>query len=125
MSQYNVTGHKAFTTASAIAQYLRVKLESDGDIAIAGLTDQGHGVATRAAFAAGETIDVRLNSAPGTTKMVASAAIAAGAIVYSAASGKVGASASTAYPVGIALTAATADNDVIEVMVQIGETAVS
>jgi hypothetical protein len=48
-----------------------------------------------------------------TKKMVASGVIAAGAQVYSAAGGKVAATGT--YPLGQALTAAGADNDIIEV----------
>ena len=126
MSQYNDTGRKAFEADEAIAQHLRVKLDSDGKVTVAGLTDKGIGVATRAAFAAGDIIDVALNSKPGTVKMVAIEALDAGATVYSEANGKVQDTAqATAFQVGVALEAATADGDVIEVMPQVGDTAAS
>ena len=71
-------------------------------------------------------IAVKLNSAPGTFKMIASEALAAGATVYSEASGKVQDTAqATSFQVGVAMEAATADGDVIEVMPQIGDTAAS
>lgn len=126
MSQFNDTGCKAFECDAAISQWARVKLDSDGKITVAGLTDKGIGVATRATFAAGEWVDVALNTKPGTTKMIASEALAAGATVYSEADGKVQDTAqATAFQVGVAMEAATADGDIIEVMPQVGDTAAS
>lgn len=54
--------------------------------------------------------------AGGVHSLVASAAIVAGAKVSSAATGKVQTIGSTTNPVGIALDAASADNDVIDVL---------
>ena len=126
MSQFEDSGYKSFECDEAIAQYARVKLDSDGKVTTAGLTDKGIGVATRATFAAGEDVTVALNSKPGTSKMIASEALAAGAPVYSEASGKVQDTAqATAFLVGVAMEAATADGDVIEVMPQVGDTAAS
>ena len=126
MSQYNDTGCKSFECDEAITQWSRVKLDSDGKITTAGLTDKGIGVATRATFAAGEFVDVALNSKPGTIKMIAVEALAAGATVYSEAAGKVQDTAqATAFQVGVAMEAATADGDIIEVMPQVGDTAAS
>lgn len=57
-----------------------------------------------------------LGCAPGTMKMVANAAITAGAPVYTAAGGKVSPTyGGTLFLVGRALTAAAADGDIIEV----------
>jgi hypothetical protein len=58
---------------------------------------------------------VRLKTATGTKKMIAAAAVTAGAYVYGAASGKVS-SVANGNIAGIARDAATADGDVIEVM---------
>ena len=117
MSQYNDTGCKAFECDAAIAQYARVKLDSDGKITVAGIADKEIGTATRETFAAGEVVDVRLRSAGGTHKMIAIEAVAAGATLYSEADGKVqDTAAATAFQVGTALEAATADGDVIEVL---------
>lgn len=126
MSQFDDSGYKAFECDEALTQFARVKLDSDGKITTAGLTDKGIGVATRATFAAGEVVNVALNTKPGTMKMIASEALAAGALVYSEASGKVQDTAqATAFAVGVAMEAATADGDIIEVMPQIGDTAAS
>lgn len=126
MSQFNDTGFKSFECDEAIPQWSRVKLDSDGKVTIAGLADKGIGVATRATFAAGEFVDVALNTKPGTVKMIAVEALAAGATVYSEAAGKVQDTAqATAFQVGVALEAATADGDIIEVMPQVGDTAAS
>lgn len=126
MSQFNDTGCKAFEADAAITQWARVKLDSDGKVTTCGLTDKGIGVATRAATAAGDIIDVALDSKPGTIKMIASEALDAGATVYSEASGKVQDTAqATAFQVGVAMEAATADGDIIEVMPRVGDTAAS
>lgn len=126
MSQFNDNGYKAFECDEAIAQWARVKLDSDGKITTAGLTDKGIGVATRQTFASGEIVDVALNTKPGTIKMIAVEALDAGATVYSEAGGKVQDTAqATAFQVGVAMEAATADGDIIEVMPQVGDTAAS
>jgi len=112
MSQYTESGVKTFRTGAAIAQYLRVKTATS--LAVAGATDVELGTMTVAALAADELVGVRLRTAQGTCKMVASAAITAGVTVYAAASGKIAASGSVV--IGTALEAATANNDVIEVL---------
>ncbi len=120
MSQFDDTGYKTVTLTEAVGQYLRTNAAGE----LCGITERGIGVATRAG-AIGDNVTVALHSKPGTVKGVASAAISVDGIVYSAASGKIGPSASTAFPLGIALEAATADGDVIEYMPLVGETAVS
>lgn len=117
MSQYNDTGFKSFAAAGAIPQFSRVKLGNDGTVDVAGLTDRDIGTAVTAALAAGDVITVKLRSAPGTHKMIAIEALAAGALIYTEASGKVqDTAAATAFILGHALEAATADGDVIECM---------
>ncbi len=124
MSQFVHAPTRPFIAGAAIGAHLRVYISS-GKLAIAGITQQDIGVIETEAFADGDLRAVRLLSAEGTVKMIAAAAITAGAKVYTAAAGKVSVSASTAYPRGIAMEAAAADGDVIEVMPYIGETAVS
>ena len=120
MSQFNDTGYGSVTLTEAVGQYLRTNAAGE----LCGIAERGIGVATRNG-AVGDVMAVALHSKPGTVKVVASAAIAVDAIVYTAASGKVGASASTAFPIGIAMTAAGADGDVFEIMPLVGETAVA
>lgn len=125
MSQYVDGPAKSFTADEAIAVHLRVKLDSDGRVTTAGLADKDIGTAMTPAFAAGDVITVRLRTASGTHKAVAKEAIAAGATIYTEAGGKVQDTAeTTAYQIGTAMEAATADNDVIEILYNVhGDTA--
>lgn len=108
----NSTGFRSFTTgATALAAYVRVKVSS-GLLVVAGATDAAIGVTIHAA-AIGAPCTVKLFNAPGTFACIAAAAITAGNAVYPAASGKVTATGTTALNY-IALEAATADGDVIE-----------
>lgn len=114
MSQFVETPTKYFTAGAALGVYLRVKL-SAGKLAAAGLSDNELGTIENAAFASGDVRPVRLSSAQGTVKMVASGAITAGVAVYAAAAGKISATVGPVY-IGIAFEAATANNDIIEVL---------
>jgi len=118
MSQFVETPTKTFTAGGAIGQHIRVKLSS-GVLAVAGLgaTDEPVelGTITEASFASGDVRAVRLRNAQGTAKMVAAGAFSAGAAVYGAAAGKVDDVVSGA-ALGIALEAATAANDIVEVL---------
>ena len=117
MSQFVDGNCKGFIADEAIAVHLRVKLDSDGRVTVAGLADKEIGTAMTPTFAAGEPITVRLRAAAGTHKMVAIEALAIGATVYTEANGKVQDTAATgAFQIGTALEAATADGDVIEVL---------
>lgn len=113
MSQYVETPTKTFNAGGAIAQHLRVTY-TGGALAVAGADDAGIGTMENPSFASGDKVSVRLATAQGTRKMVASAAITSGVDVYAAASGKV-ASVGSVY-IGKAMEAATNDGDVIEVM---------
>lgn len=127
MSQYSDHNYKTFTADEAIAVHLRVKLDSDGKVTVAGLTDKEIGTAVTPSAAAGETISVKLRTGAGTHKMVAIEPLAVGATVYTEANGKVqDTAASTSFQVGIALEAAGADGDIIEVLYNAhGDTAVT
>lgn len=111
MSQYFESPTRPDTAAGAIAQHLRVK--TTGALVVATATDVELGTMETPATAAGPTT-VRLRTAQGTRKMVASDAITKNNAVYAAAGGKVAATGSVY--VGTALEAAAADNDVIEVL---------
>lgn len=115
MSQYVDTGTKGFTAGAAIAKYLRVKLSSE-KLAVAGITDREIGVLEEETFADGDVASVRLRTAQGTVKMVASENLSLGDTVYTAASGKIGASAQTAYPIGEVLEDASGDGSIVEVL---------
>lgn len=126
MSQFVDGNTKTFLASGALAQYARVKLDSNGALALAGATDKEIGTATREAFAAGDPIAVKLRSAAGTHKMIAEDAISVNDAVFTTASGKVGDSATGAFALGTALGAATADGDIIEVLYNAhGDTAAS
>lgn len=121
MAQYTEFGHKAFKASGAITQYARVKgtRQSDGTIQIstAGVTDRDLGVATRAAFAANDVIDVKLRTASGTTLMIAAAAFNALVELYTAANGEVSSTQATgALPLGQALQDASGANSIVEVL---------
>lgn len=105
---------KAFECDEALAIHRCVKMDADGKVTYADASDDYHGTAEQATFAAGEIVSVRLRSASGTCKMVASAAITAGAPVFNAADGKIAASGNNA--IGYALEAASGDGSVIEVL---------
>lgn len=114
MASFVDTNTKAFTAGAAIGQYLRVVLSS-GKLAVAGVSQECLGTIEDASFADLDVRSVRLRSASGTRKMVASGAISAGAAVYAAAGGKIAATG-TVFE-GEALEAASNDGDIIEVMV--------
>ena len=111
MAQYVETPTKTFTAAGALGQHLRVI--TPGALALAGANDLELGTMDLPCLAAGLTT-VRLRSAQGTCKMVASAAISAGAAVYAAAGGKI--SSTGTLHIGQALEAASGDGAVIEVL---------
>lgn len=127
MSQFVDGNHRTFVADEAIAVHLRVKLDSDGRVTVAGLADKDIGTAVTPAFAAGEPVTVRLRTAAGTHKMVAQEALAIGATLYTEAAGKVQDTAqATSFQVGTALESATADGDIIEVLYNAhGDTAAS
>lgn len=116
MSQYVETPTKAFTAGAAIGKHILVKLSSS-KLAVAGLADEPIGALEDEAFADLNIRAVRLLSAQGTMKCVAANAVAEGSVVYGRASGKVDdVSTSSAVRIGVALEAATATDDVIEVL---------
>ena len=116
MSQIVETPTKGFTAGGAIGKHILVKLSS-GKLAVAALAEEFIGTLEDEAFADLNVRSVRLKSAQGTIKCVALTAFSVGAVVYGRAGGKVDdVSTSSAVRVGVALEAATAVNDIIEVM---------
>ena len=103
-----------------IAAFLRVRLNA-GVLAVAGITDNDFlGTMIRRYVSAGlgkSTVAAVLSrNAEGSRMCIANGAIAVGAAVFTAAGGKVGATATTAIPYGVALSTSTADGDEIEVL---------
>lgn len=117
MAEQNDNGFKSYEANGAIPQYSRVKLLSTGKIDVAGIADKDIGTATRPAFASGDVVTVKLRTAPGTHKMIASEAIAAGAAIYTESDGEVqDTAAATGFAIGTAMNATTADQDIVEVL---------
>jgi len=117
--QYNI-GIKAFTVGTGgVTEGALVKLSSGAVVLnTAASTDDPIGVAMDKK-SAGDVVAVSFLKSGGSLEMVAAGAISAGAVVYASADGKVQAlpaAAATYRQVGIALEAATADGDVIEVL---------
>lgn len=114
------SGIKAFTAGvGGVVAHELVKLSSGTVVSnTATSTDVPIGVTLYAA-AAGAPVAVQLINVGGTVEIVAAGAISAGAAVYAAADGEVQAlpTANGTYRmIGIALDAATTDQDVIEIL---------
>jgi hypothetical protein len=109
-------GLTSFVASQTIASFLRVKYTSGNQIAVAGATDKEVGVTTgdKTSNAVNTPAPVQLLNEPGTVFCTANGAINDGDTVYRAAGGKV--SDGGAEQFGIALEAASADGDVIEVL---------
>jgi hypothetical protein len=123
MSQYHEGGFATFKAANAIAKYQRVKMSAAETVDVAGLTDKDIGTATED-VAAGARITVRLRTAPGTHRMIANVALAVNATGFTAAAGRIAATAVGAFQAVTVLEASGAAGDVIEVLYnQHGDTA--
>lgn len=118
MADYVDPGYRTFVAGGALGRHLRVKLTT-GKLALAGVGATDNlvelGTLEDAAFADGDVCNVSLRNKQGTVKMVAGGSITAGASVYGAANGKISTTASGS-PLGIALTGASGDNSIIEVL---------
>lgn len=101
------------TAGETMAEYSRVKLQSGRTAMLADAVDYGVGVVQQIATTIGDLVAARLDC-QGSSKMIASAAIVAGARVYAADGGKVAPTGSLL--IGTALDAATGNNSVIAVM---------
>lgn len=116
MSQQNEGGFKSFTATAAVSRYRRVKLTTSSGTAVehAGAGEAFIGVAQNDA-AIGAHVTVALCGRGRTFKAVAAEAFDAGATLYGGALGKVQDTASGT-AIGTALEAATADGDVVEIV---------
>jgi len=116
---------RTFISGATIPAFSRVNLSS-GVLAVAGLADEDEVGYTTEDCVSGDAVSVVLRGAAGTQTVIAAGAIAEGAIVYSAADGEINdVAASTSYKRGIALEAAAADQDYIEILPRWDETAVA
>lgn len=113
MAQQNDSGFLSIVAGAARAVNLRV-YNSSGTWTTADATHGAVGVQLQASLASTDIVGVKAISAPGTVRMIANEAVTEGATVYAAAAGKVATSGTIIE--GQALTAATADGDVIEVV---------
>jgi len=111
---------KTFIAGAAILAHALVQLSSGKVIEnTVTATHNPIGVTEFESTADGDEVTVRLLNSDGTIEIVAAGAITSGADVYAAADGKVSAlpaAAATYRRIGIALEAATADGDIIEVL---------
>lgn len=103
-------------------QFKAVDVNSSGNIVLASAAGQRViGVLQNKPNAAGQSAGVAVS---GVTKMIASAAITAGALVTTTNAGLAVTAATTNFILGRAMTAAGAANDVIEVLLMPGPAAV-
>lgn len=104
--------------AIATRHLLMKKGTDDVDVATCGASNVPLGTVDNT-VADNEEVDLLLLGGERTQKMVASEALGVGELLFTAASGKVSnlsATSGTYYQVGVALTAAAADGDVMEVL---------
>jgi hypothetical protein len=114
--------YPTITLGGTVAKYALVKLVSGVGVVTGGVASEDNaliGVAQEAGVS-GDSITVR-PIIPGTVSdVLVGGAISLGARVFSAASGKGSATATSLTSVGIALGAATADEDIIPVIQTVG-----
>jgi hypothetical protein len=113
MSQYTA-GPKTMTSGETMSRCRLVKYSS-ATVVYCDAGDEPMGVITNAVLTSGDAVAVHPLTAGGTYQVTALAAVTAGAKVYTQANGMVDDNPTGVY-VGIALSAATALNDIIEVM---------
>lgn len=116
MAQYVNGNTKTFLAGEALEAFRRVKLDTTtaGQVVYADAGDPAIGV-TETVAASGANVAVRLNTAAGTMKVECAGAVSIGDAIYGAADGKVDDDPQGS-AFGVALSAATADGDVIESM---------
>jgi len=108
---------RTFIAAEAIGAYILVKVDSSGLAETATATGAEPKVGyTTASVTLGEAANISLIHGGGSSFATASEALSIGDVVYGDAGGKVSASGSSGDKVGVTLTAATADGDVVEVL---------
>jgi len=113
------TSPKTFTASEAIAKKLRVSIVAASStdpvgVEIADATTHGIGI-NEVVVASGDLCAIDLFSSGKSNEVVAAGAFAVGATIYPAAGGKVD-DAVSGVPLGIAVEAATADGDIVEII---------
>lgn len=111
------SGLRTFIAGEDLGENICVKIESGTtmdppEVVAAGAGEQHIGV-TQFAVADGSPVTVKITATPGTVEVVAADSFARGATLYGAASGKVS-DTSSGSAIGVAVEAATAANDIIE-----------
>lgn len=119
MSAHNPNETFSLPADAVIALYSRVKVDANGKAVLAGASDRSVGiveaVSTPDAVTGACAVTVRSHTG-GTRWFIAGAAVTKGATVTGIASGKVdGTAVAGAEILGVALEAAAADGDIIEV----------
>lgn len=115
---FNDYGIGSHPCGADLVEGRRVEVNSSGNAVYAPATRLGHGI-TRVAQESGEEVGVAYYNKPGTSHVEAAGAVAVGADVYAAASGKIQALPTAAgdyVKVGVALEASAEDGDLIEVL---------
>lgn len=111
------------TAGEALPIYRCVALQADGKYDLVGTDDRrADGVTAEAVAADGDTFALAPCSQPAIMKCEAEAAIFVGDLVAAAVDGKVKTAADAnagLYSIGVALTAAAADGDIIEVQLHL------
>ena len=112
-------GIRTFTAGEALVPNRRVKLKSGTvttppEVEYADAGEQHIG-STEIKSASGVAVTVRLRNQPGTRMVTAAGAFAVGATLYGAIDGKTD-DAVSGSAIGVALEAATADGDIVEVL---------
>lgn len=109
------TGTITFETSEAIPLGSLVKLDSDGTISIAAITEEPIGTASEIAYESGKRIGVDMFSKEGTMIGIAGAAFDPGDVLYGQNAGKISTStAGGALRVGIAKDPGGADGNQVE-----------
>ncbi len=114
-SQPFETDQLPFEAGEAIARRLLVFLGSGGKVTLSDGTASEAPIGVTTSFSDEDGDDISVNSSTASSgEYIASATIAVGAKVYTAAAGQVGVTASTFIPLGSALTAG-GDGDIVHV----------
>lgn len=117
-AQFRDTNEVGFEVSSALEAFRLVKLTSTSmTVEYAGAGDEPIGVTKYVALNDGNRVAVSLLNKAGTVKCVANGAITINTSVYAQADGKVG-STVTGRKIGTALSSASADGNIVEVMLQ-------